>query len=297
MPSSYKLLKIPKGKVIAMVLHDHCNFACDYCAIPLDKKKDTTQLSKYYDGSYIDRFMSYGGDNAFVLSGGEPTLTPRFIQFIEKIIEQNRISMYTNLSTDVTWLRRYADKVDYIMAALSPYYDTEKYFEKFADKVKMLYENDVNVFVRFIATKARVPLIDKYLKYFKHIDVPFLVYPEFKYSSGPYQLEYYTENEFMKIFDHANYIGKLYLEHNGVKGNCLKCLAGSKYIYIDQEWKVTKCVNFTSDVNANCDTCCTCDIQYFYGMTGLTPVPIWDRTTTGYLRWIKKNKLDGKWWI
>jgi MoaA/NifB/PqqE/SkfB family radical SAM enzyme len=304
------MIEVPKNRMIVFVMHDACNYDCCYCSIPSHLKKMASELDRFRDGSYVNKFDMFGSGNDFVISGGEPLITPHIQDFFARVVQnKNKISVYTNLGVDVSWLATFSKNINYIMASLTPAVDYSPELEKFVDKVKFLRKNKINAVVRFVATKPRIPLIGPLAKMLKKSKIPLIVYPEFKYQQG-LEIENYTQDEAVEIYTHANCIGKINLQHVGVRGAGLKCTAGNRSLYVSQNGNIYPCVNFTDYgcignvydgtlapvENISCGSCCTCDIQYFYGINGVR-THITDTNRENYESWIRKNKLDNKWWV
>ena len=298
------------GKIVVFVMHHTCNCSCVYCGNSELMCNDTQFFNKYNDGNYISAFGKLGEDNTFILSGGEPFITPHIKEFVWKLIQKNnRLAAYSNLLSDVKWLGEHADKIDYIMASLTTNCDTsEAIFNQYKENVEYLHDRGVKVIVRFVATRERIGLVEKHAEYFKSRGINFIVYPEFKYLEGPTVVADYTTEEKNIILKYSNFVGKINLLHFGIKGDKLKCSAGKSTIYIQPNGLVTPCCSYSkpsmgniylgvgsSEVKDRCGTICSSDIYYFYGINGLSRVDPTDTSLEHYLSWASENKIADRW--
>jgi len=291
------------GKLIIYVIHWACNVRCYYCGIPVNVKTNHSQLKRFENGKYIGD-MNFGEGNTYVLSGGEPLITPKISEFVSSIVRNKcRFSIYTNLSMDVSWLEKYSNNIDYIMASIIPQYDI--CLDSFIEKIEKLRENGIYVLTRLVATKERIGLVKKYSEIFSKKDIPFVAYPEYKYGGEPGVIAHYTDSEKKIIMENSNYIGKLNLQHHGIVGKCSECPAGIKSMQVNPAENISQCANCETVTGTlrkaiffgtpnTCNECCTCDIHYFYGLNGMK-VPLDDKSIEGYNNWIERNKLEGKW--
>jgi len=97
----YKKLK--KGMVVVIIPSYVCNFSCSYCirdVMEMDRKPDLG-LEKWKEFlADLDENLRQGGTKIkeIILSGGEPTLLPYFVELSEWILKRWFLTVYTNLS-------------------------------------------------------------------------------------------------------------------------------------------------------------------------------------------------------
>ena len=96
---------IKKGLRITIIPSYTCNYKCDYCSRNMDGGKPTTDKANSLDEwkrylTDLDKTFRLDGSKIkeIVLTGGEPTLLPYFVELCNWITERWLLTVYTNLS-------------------------------------------------------------------------------------------------------------------------------------------------------------------------------------------------------
>lgn len=135
---------------ISYALTTHCNMVCPHCCAAITQMKK--EHKKFYDWAYIEESAKYFyGIERINLTGGEPTIHPKFSEFVPKLKELfgcKTLSVWTN----GTMFRKKADTFRYFDQIHITNY-TEKTFEGSPNNTKeiefireYLKDTDVQIF-------------------------------------------------------------------------------------------------------------------------------------------------------
>ncbi len=92
------------------LINKFCNFDCPYCFIPKEKRKNPLLKGNRNIESIIEFFNNSKRKWHIGFTGGEPFLSPRFIELCIGLTQKNIIRINTNLSSDLIY--EFAEKID-----------------------------------------------------------------------------------------------------------------------------------------------------------------------------------------
>lgn len=168
---------------VSWLLGRFCNYKCSYCwPYARSSVRDHRPLSlliKTMDE--IKRQARERGFNSFhfSFSGGEPTLHKGYLKLLEHYSEDvdksnyQSVHMTSNLSPGLKWLEKYSQAVRTLHRA-SVTASFHKEFSKrelFADKIKFLQEQDIQVTINMVMTPERFEELWEDACYFHHREI------------------------------------------------------------------------------------------------------------------------------
>lgn len=141
---------------INWVITPRCNFTCSYCNV-YDNAASYPSLDQLTDAAgKIARLNR--PDVKFVLTGGEPTLHPGYIEFVEHVLREipnvTSLRTETNLSRTPRFYRDLMDRLGRFAGRLHVHASIHFEFTdigRFLDNARFLAASDVNVQVRVLA--------------------------------------------------------------------------------------------------------------------------------------------------
>ena len=93
----YKLLRLHRGISMGIYLTWKCNFNCSYCPVPVSDYFDPNEWTFGHWLNFLKTFPVKIKEVA--LSGGEPTLRPGIVEFVNKLLDAGYfVTIYSNLS-------------------------------------------------------------------------------------------------------------------------------------------------------------------------------------------------------
>lgn len=182
-----------------------CNFGCDYCFFSRRKRREKLAIfasNKQWREAFDKTALRW----SIHLTGGEPSIYPKFLDLCLELTQSHLISINSNLSTIA--FHKLAkkinpDRVRFINASLHP---NERYrlkgFGMFADNYKVLRDKGFNVFASMVATPESLMRFDEISDILMSDEIyviPKLLRGEYRGKSYPND---YTDQE-KKIFRFA----------------------------------------------------------------------------------------------
>jgi len=150
-----------------------CNYRCSYCVNPKPKHRIIS------GEQWIDILNGWPGDSV-ILTGGEPTLHPDFVQIINGLNKQ-KICVYSNMSWKESLLDRLQKKI-YIYASFHP--NQKDSAEDIAKRAKYLIKSGHNL-IDIHINKACLEY-KKYQRIFQNYGLQ-LIFEEDQYKSPNYK--------------------------------------------------------------------------------------------------------------
>lgn len=215
-----------------------CNFKCEYCHV-----SDVVANEKVNVGYVLKLLENTGKQWTFTISGGEPTIHPRFISLCTEITKKHKLRLNTNLSK-IDVVRRFTEvispaSVDFI--DVSFHYQQrikrDSTFTNFKEGLRLLRERGYNFKVNYVLFPSNISNLETHLNEL-NLDSSEIIIKRFK---GVYNLEHYPlaydkkEKELFK--DHFK-ISRNRMDYN-YKG--VLCNAGKNLIKIRANGDVFRC--------------------------------------------------------
>jgi MoaA/NifB/PqqE/SkfB family radical SAM enzyme len=239
--------KIPPHHVfITWDIHYGCNYRCTYCNTPKSSdspdKWDRDRMKVAYPGLealieiWKDVYRRYGSCEVHI-TGGEPFVYPKFIEFIRELSKIHTLEIITNLSCDVEKIIKNvtADRVR-IGTTFHPEFADLK---KFLDKHMKLRESGFETWANYVAYPAFLKDMPGYKSEFDKLGIYFYMQPYLGFYEGREYPAGYTDSELAYIkqcYDDEDIVNKKTIEwKTGVKQRNLKgksCRMGQMYAKI-----------------------------------------------------------------
>jgi MoaA/NifB/PqqE/SkfB family radical SAM enzyme len=123
--------------LVNWMLHDKCTYDCSYCP-PSNKAGDDEWLKIDFAKNFLDNLEQWiktkhpNKHVLFLLTGGEPTVWPKFVELIDHIRSKGwHISMSTNASRNLRWWQENQSKFFRLNISYhSEHADHEEFMEK-----------------------------------------------------------------------------------------------------------------------------------------------------------------------
>ena len=161
----------------SIFMYGLCNYKCSYCSV--DRTLKSRIITKKGAKQFTD-FFNKRGVWHITLPGGEPTIHPFFIEFIEELTQIHYVRIITNMSISQDKLNEFVNrispnKIDFFQCSLQEIDDDGENLYKFLDKIKFLKNNGFKVYVDYVATPKRISKIEEKCKIFKENSIPFSI--------------------------------------------------------------------------------------------------------------------------
>jgi glycosyltransferase involved in cell wall biosynthesis/MoaA/NifB/PqqE/SkfB family radical SAM enzyme len=142
---------------INWVITRKCNYTCTYCTVKDNKNGFFHDIASLK--SAIDKISLIGKENIkFIITGGEPTICPNYIDFMEYIFQKlgtrAKIATITNLSMPLSFfekvrtsLHQYLEKISFIASFHFEHADRQQFIEK----VKFISRNGILIKTQILA--------------------------------------------------------------------------------------------------------------------------------------------------
>jgi organic radical activating enzyme len=238
--------------MIKFFLTNNCNYKCNFCNIHNKKEKNFSSLEELTNAiNFINNLMDKNlfSNNEFEIFGGEPTLHPELINFINLLDNRFEIILFTNLHKDIDYFLKIKKNIEII----STFYINKVNYIDFFNKVKEITNN--NISIKIILTiyhdlyndinlvKNIINYIEK-LELIKRITVDFNSYfiSEIDNKIKELLINYFnfTIKELNKNITKENFI-----ECMNIKNFYCKGLIKSKYDFvINEKGLIYKCFEF-----------------------------------------------------
>jgi len=223
-------------------IHYRCNFRCPFCWFDrnweeMDKLNLYPSLEKVV--ATWKRILDNYGECHIMITGGEPSLYPNFIELIAELSKMHTMKVTSQLSGDYY---TFARKIDPKRVCLDMnYHPLEALAEPFIRKVLTLKKYGFSGGVCYLAYPPQMDKIDYYRQKFEENGINFALAAFWGEYNGKKYPESYTEQEKEKI---APFIGdaariKYHLEGQKTLGKL--CRAGNIYASIKADGNVTRC--------------------------------------------------------
>jgi len=126
-----------------------CNFCCSYCADFLHDNY-SKHLTSNQMITFVDRIVDrYGKNITWSITGGEPTVNPKFLDLLKYIKDKRReISVCTNGSRDLKYLKKMFELVETVVVSLHFEHissNLDEYVEKIIELEKWRLDFNKNI--------------------------------------------------------------------------------------------------------------------------------------------------------
>ncbi len=239
---------------VIWVMHRFCSYACPYCCAKSLKDKEQFEFINRNIEAAKQFFNEHIPKNALIiLSGGEISETPEFVNVCNDLSKDYMLGVYTNLIWKPEFLNEFIEKInpekiEYIWATLhTKTINNKRCFDTFMKTAERLKQSGYSIIANTIIPKTPSSLINIYQK-FKEINVSMLY--RFLYDNREifkYDKKYIPlikqlivfKNEYKKISTGG------YLNFRG-----LPCQAGHRALVITDDGRIRKCAH-TPDILGN----------------------------------------------
>lgn len=192
----------PDGMNIEWVVSNVCNYKCSYCREDLyggsSGQPDYKKALEFFD--YIHREVQ-PGPKLLNLTGGEPTVWPKLIPFLNELDKSYYTQLTTNGSRTVNWWKRLLDNYDNLArVAISTHLEFAS-LDHIYNVGKMLHKR-TNLTLLLLADKKNFHLIQNYADKFKELECTIFVKP-IRGLDGVAQDYTEEQKHFIKTFQHA----------------------------------------------------------------------------------------------
>ena len=284
----------PDCGIITIFIHNTCNFKCSYCSPEHYGGKNNWPQN--WD-NYLDLIDDLKEKNKYVyieVSGGEPTLWPKFQQFVEHIVDD---TTYIEFDTNGSRTNRYWESFKPMKNVAGhfswhgEFVDDEHYLdvlEIMQDKVACTsilmmvpetFDRARRMYDRIVQRGMRVEIIPKYTR--EKIDRSgYFSYPpdQHEWISGRYYNNQVDNNGTFELPIDADVDGKRMKLSEMINQGLYKfegwtCTAGQKRLFVNVDGEIYRCSKFVGgslgninnvwmlpNENVICDTSkdCTC---------------------------------------
>lgn len=260
-----KLKTIPKFPRIVPPYRVHwnwdvsykCNYKCSYCEVmKRDEEFKYQPLDIGLWTEVFDRIFKLYWSSHFRFSGGEPTIYPRFLDFLGILLEKNTADITTNLSFN---FNEFLDKVppNRGLSISSSFHSEYDDMQTFLEKVKHLHFNGYPSTISFVGYPPFLKKIPEYKKLVEGEGIYFKIIPFSGEYKGQFYPDAYSESEKRLLEglaqdsedEHLNEMNTRWYEHlvekKDVPEKIIKkgklCSMGHMYAIIHPDLEVTRC--------------------------------------------------------
>lgn len=222
--------------------HYRCNFRCPYCWF--DKVWDEMDKHNVYPPfekmiEIWDRIYDLYGECDLMITGGEPTLYPRFIDLIKEISKKHTVKVTCQLSGDMFTFAKTLNP-ERVRLDMN-FHPLESKIEPFIRKVLYLYKYGFKGGVCYLAYPPNMDKIKYYDDIFKkHGIVMALAAFHGEYGGKTYP-QAYTDEEREMMKPYMGDVDRLKYHLEGQKTKGKLCRAGYIYASIKADGTVTRC--------------------------------------------------------
>ena len=216
-----------------------CNMRCTYCWEV--QRIDAGELKPEKLTSYLDWLEPWNRLRPQILdiSGGEPFLQADFIEFLQQLDADIRVSVTTNLSHDITRFVQEipASRIQSMTCSLHPS-QRNLPFDQFAGRVLLLKNRGFKLTVNFVAWPEQIWLIPKYKAYFEEqIGVAFHVDPYFPTPTHPFE---WTQKELNFLEPYVGADRQHWFEQDA--RHQVLCSGGLEHISVQPNGDIYRCM-------------------------------------------------------
>lgn len=192
----------PDGMNIEWVLSNVCNYKCSYCKEDLyGGSSGQPQYEKALDFfNYLHKDVQ-PGPKLLNLTGGEPTVWPRLIPFLNELDKSYFVQITTNGSRTINWWNKLLSKCDNISrVCISTHLE-------FAD-IKHIYNvaevlhKKVNLTILLLADRKNFHIVKEYSEKFRNLECTVFIKP-IRDQKGKAQEYTEEEKDFIKKYRHS----------------------------------------------------------------------------------------------
>ena len=223
-------------------IHYKCNFRCPYCWF-YTKWDEMAKHNKYIPLDEMvaiwKRIRDKYGECHIMITGGEPSIYPNFVELIYQLSQLHTIKVSSQLSGDY---ESFAKRIDPKRVKLDMnIHPKDTNLELFLKKLKLLKEAGFEGGVCYLAYPPNMDKISYYEKVLNDIGVNLALAAFWgEYEGKQYPMSYSDEErEMMKPYLGDLSRVKYHLEGKKTKG--LLCRAGHIYASIKADGTVTRC--------------------------------------------------------
>lgn len=192
----------PNGMNIEWVLSNVCNYKCSYCREDLyGGSSGQPHYEKALDFfNYLHKDVQ-PGPKLLNLTGGEPTVWPRLIPFLNELHKSYFVQITTNGSRTINWWNKLLSKCDNIsrvcISTHLEFADIEHIY-----KVGELLHQKVQLTILLLADRKNFDIVRQYSDKFKNLECSVFIKPIRDYT-GKAQDYTEEEKEFIKNYEHS----------------------------------------------------------------------------------------------
>ncbi|MCB4791192.1 MAG: radical SAM protein [Elusimicrobia bacterium] len=223
-------------------IHYTCNFRCPFCWFN-DKWEEMGKLNRYFSvGEMVkiwEKMRNKYRECHIMITGGEPSLYPNFIELIDELSKLHTIKITSQLSGDYY---TFAKKIDPKRVCLDMnFHPLESKLEPFIKKVKTLKNHGFSGGVCYLAYPPQMNEISFYQKEFEKNGINFALAAFWGEYGGKRYPESYSEEERKIITPFLGDIARIkyHLEGRQTKGKL--CRSGHVHASIKANGNVTRC--------------------------------------------------------
>lgn len=223
-------------------IHYTCNFRCPYCWFD-GKWEDMGKLNHYIPLERVvqcwERMRERYGECHIMITGGEPSIYPRFVELIEALSKLHTVKVTSQLSGDI---QSFARRIDPGRVVLDMnFHPTGTALEPFMEKVLLLKEHGFKGGVCYLAYPPQMDKIDYYHEQFKKNGIGFALAAFWGTYNGKSYPASYTEEERRMMVPFLGDAARVQYHLEGKKTRGKLCRSGQVYASIKADGKVTRC--------------------------------------------------------
>ncbi len=124
---------------------NRCNYRCSYCFFTLadswdmETRREVAVGAEKWLAAWMRMYELYGSAKIGI-TGGEPSVYPRFLNLAEALVSRHRLYVDTNLSRPLSWVKEFASRVraDRLDFGISFHPEFARY-EEFVEKMRVIH--------------------------------------------------------------------------------------------------------------------------------------------------------------
>ncbi|MFO7790089.1 MAG: radical SAM protein [Bacteroidales bacterium] len=225
-----------------------CNFTCPYCIN--DEQSKYIKEPHLSQENIINVFDKTGISWLILITGGEPFMSPGFVDLCEGLQKKHHLQITTNLSSPGVYdfaNRINPDKV-FVISASFHVIEREKrnMVKDFTDKCQYLQDKGFKVLANYLAYPPLLNRMEDDLIFLnKHGIGTFVLTFRGKYNGKIYP-EAYNSNNIDTIIKHTIEPDiEYHVSHKTLNYYGQYCEAGSKYFHINTNGDISRCATLT----------------------------------------------------
>lgn len=181
-------------------VQDFCNYRCPYCVVSGDLREARPWLVNQHSAdawlAAWRRVYDLHGRGWVRMTGGEPTIIPRFIDLTAAMSQWHGISFDTNLSWDMEQLREFCDRMPTRDVSLDiSFHPHAAGVESIIEKASLLRDRGFQYLCRLVAFPPLLPQAEGFRRRFHDAGVKFILMPFQGVYQGRRYPDAYTEEE------------------------------------------------------------------------------------------------------